>query len=97
MNQSDETKPPMRPAAPCAMISPEADLRLKSMEDTLHEIKGALVGNPKLGHKGLCQRLETIETRVEAHDRKLLVWGSVITAFLTAFEFLKDRLFRAPL
>lgn len=87
----------MLPAAPCAMISPEADRRLQAMEHTLDEIKGALVGNPKLGHKGLCQRLETIETRVEAHDRKLLVWGSVITAFLTAFEFLKDRLFRTSL
>ena len=50
------------PAAPCAMMTPEADRRLTSMETTLGEIKAALIGNPDLGHKGLVARIEAIES-----------------------------------
>jgi hypothetical protein len=30
-----------------------------------------------MGHRGLAQRVEHIEQRVDSHDRKLLQWGAV--------------------
>lgn len=82
------------PAGPCA-LSPEAHRRLEAIEGTLGKIHVALVGNPDMGHKGLVARVEATENKVEAHDRKLLVWGAIATAFLTAFEFLKDKILRS--
>lgn len=49
------------PTAPCAMMTPEADRRLTSMEKMLGEITVALIGNKELGQKGLVARIEAIE------------------------------------
>lgn len=97
----DETQPPfavhllptpLMPTADHNPGDPSDQKRLQNIEAAVYEIRSALVGNPKLGHRGLFQRVETIEDRVEKHDRKLLVWGTVLTAAGTAATFLKDKL-----
>jgi hypothetical protein len=50
------------------------------------------VGNPKLGHKGLVARVETVEQLAERHDRKLLVGGAIVTAAVGLTQFLKDKI-----
>ncbi len=91
MSHHDDTTPPL-PAMPC-VASPTVEARLGNIEEGLHEIKLALVGNPKLGHRGLVARVELVETKVERHDRKLLVWGAIITAAGTGAAFAAQIIF----
>lgn len=84
----DDTIPPMRSASACVTH----DDRLIYIEETVRDIKTALVGN-KLGVKGIVPRLDDVERAVDSHDRKLLVWGSGFTALWLAIVAFKDKLF----
>jgi hypothetical protein len=91
MHHHEETHPPMLPAAPC-MATPDVAEQLREIRETQQEIRTALVGNPKLGHKGLVARVETVEQLAERHDRKLLVGGAIVTAAVGLTQFLKDKI-----
>ena len=52
----------------------------------------ALIGNPSLGHKGLVTRVEAVEQLAERHDRKLLVWGGIVSAGIVAAQFLQEKI-----
>lgn len=67
---------------------------INEIRDDVNLIKHALTGN-NLGQRGVFPRLDEVERKVELHDRKLLVWGSIIAAVLTALTFLKDLLFHS--
>ena len=58
--------------------------------DGIARVERALVGEPSLGNRGLVHRVDLVEDKVEKHDRKLLVWGSLIAAIGTAASFAKD-------
>lgn len=88
----DDSNPPL-PAPPC-FADPDVHVRLASMEETLKEIRTAVIGNPKLGHRGLVCRVDAVEAKVETHDRKLVLWGGIVTAGFTALTLLKDRLIK---
>jgi hypothetical protein len=91
---SDHANPPGLAAAPCG-ATPDINEQLQHIRETQHEIRAALIGNPALGHKGLVHRVESIEAKVETHDRKILVWSAGITAALAALELLKDKIFNS--
>lgn len=97
--QPEETQPPfaarlLRSPSMAPPDSTEDDNKkqLREIAEAVHEIRNALVGNPRLGHRGLFHRVEVVEDRVEKHDRKLLVWGSVLTAAGVTLTFVKDKL-----
>lgn len=90
MPNSQQSQLPLDlPTSPC-VVSTDVAEQLRQIHATQQEIKTALIGNPALGHQGLVTRVERIEERVEKHDRKLLVWGSLVAAAAVAIEFLKD-------
>lgn len=64
---------------------------VQSIKETLHRIESALVGDPAMGHKGIAQRLDTVEQRTDAHDRKLLVWGGAFTGASVVLTHLKTK------
>jgi len=74
---------------PFGELHPEVQERLERMESGIYDIKIALVGN-EFGHKGLIPRLEKLESQTEQHDRKLLVWGSILSAAGLVLVYLKD-------
>ena len=78
--------------APACVATPEVNEQLREIRATQQEIRTALIGNPSLGHKGLVHRVEFIETRVEAHDRKLLVWGGIVSAAVVTAQFLQEKI-----
>jgi hypothetical protein len=55
-------------------MTPDNFDRLQSSVD---RIEKAIVGDAQMGHRGLAQRVEHIEHRVDSHDKKLLQWGAV--------------------
>lgn len=59
------------------------------IKQDMHEIKAALIGST-LQPNGVIQRLTKVEDETAAHGRKLLVWGSILTAAGVAFVFVKD-------
>jgi hypothetical protein len=91
-HQEDETTPPL-PAAPCVSIE-EVGSHIQTIRSDIREIKTALVGN-RLGQKGIIPRLETVEATVEKHDRKLFLWGSILTVVGIVAAFIRDLLFRS--
>lgn len=58
--------------------------------DGIARVERALVGEPTLGNRGLVHRVDTVEEKVEKHDRKLLVWGSLVATIATAVGLAKD-------
>jgi len=82
--------PDQLPTAPCIA---SVDNRIGEMEIKLNEIHSALVGNKALGHRGLVDRVEHIEKKVENHDRKLIAWGGITVGAMAVFEAFKGKLF----
>lgn len=58
-------------------MTPEAFSKLQSSVD---RIEKAIIGDEDMGHRGLAQRVEHIEKRVDTHDKKLLQWGAAFAA-----------------
>lgn len=58
--------------------------------ESITRVERALSGDSAVGHRGIVQRIDAVETKVETHDRKLLVWGSLLTAVGIAANFAKD-------
>lgn len=75
------------------MSHEELTARLDKQDALLQSIHTALVGNPALGNRGLVKRVEEVETKQDAHDRKLVMWGGVTTGAVFVISYLKDRLF----
>ena len=88
-SSENDTTPPL-PAAPCFIGTVEE--RLERIEQTVGEIRTALCGNQRLGHRGLVCRVKDVEAIVAKHDRKLIAWGAAITTALALFSTLKDWL-----
>jgi hypothetical protein len=89
----DDTTPPMKPAPSCATH----DERMVFIEETVRDIKIALVGN-KLGQKGVIPRLADAEEKFAAHivedDRRFtrventVKWASgALAGVVAAFKF----------
>ena len=88
--QTDETTPPMLPSAPC-ISTEEFGTHIVTIQSDIREIKNALVGT-RLAPDGIIPRLTTVEETVKGHDRKLLVWGAVLSAAGAVALFVKDFL-----
>ena len=67
------------PGMPCASHAELMDA-IVGIQSRVDEVHTALVGNPTLGHRGLVERVDAVEKTAERHDRKLLVWGAILTA-----------------
>ena len=66
--------------------------RLDKQDVVLQEIRGALVGNTALGHRGIVARVETLEKDSSEHSRKLVLAGGVIIGAQAAYQFVKSKL-----
>lgn len=64
--------------------------RLDRIEASNARVERALIGEPSMGNHGIVHRVEVIETKVDRHDRKLMLWGGVATAAGAAAAFAKD-------
>lgn len=84
----DDSSSPIQPQ----LAQPTIRETINDIRDDVNLIKHALTGN-NLGQRGVFPRLDEVERKVELHDRKLLVWGSLIAAALTVVTFLKDLFF----
>lgn len=60
--------------------------RLDKQDDLLCDIRTALLGNKEFRQKGLVERTDELEVKVEKHDRKLWLAGLVITLVLAVGE-----------
>lgn len=66
---------------------------LQTIRETLHRIEVAVSGDPKHGHRGLVARVESTEKKQEEHDKKLILWGGIVTGLSIAITHFKLRLF----
>ena len=73
-------------------LNHDISLQLRTIRENQQDIRTALLGNPALGHRGLVERVERVEVTVDRHDRKLLVWGSIIAAATVSVGLIKDVL-----
>lgn len=68
-------------------MTPESFDKLQGSVD---RIEKAIIGDEEMGHRGLAQRVEHIEKRVDGHDKKLLQWGAIFSCIGVAVSwFLK--------
>lgn len=90
----DESRPPMLPASSCATSDERIEYietTVRRMSETQHEIKVALLGS-KYGQIGVFPRLDKVEAKVDAHDRKLLVWGAGLATLWSFIMTFGDKL-----
>ena len=69
-----------------------SDDQVRTNREQLDRIERAIAGEPALGHKGLAQRMNDAETVIAGHDRKLVLWGGVVTGLSVAASYLKTKL-----
>lgn len=81
----------MLPAPPC--VSNE-DLwnQVQLLHASNHQILVAFKGN-NLGTKGVIPRIEDLEVKQEATDRKLIKWAGIGAGFALALGMIKDWIF----
>jgi hypothetical protein len=88
---SSDSNSPLLPASPC-ITNEDLARKIDRVETVVKSIHISMTGD-LMGNKGVIPRVDTLEDKVEKHDRKLLVWGSMIVAAGAAAEFLKDLIF----
>lgn len=71
-----------------AGVGDSLNSRLSKIESAITRIELAITGSPQMGHKGIVDRLNTVEQKVEKHDRKLITWGAFVTAFAVILQFI---------
>lgn len=69
-----------------------SDDQVRTIHEKLDRIERAITGEPHLGHKGLAQRIGDAEAVIAGHDRKLVLWGGVVTGLSVAASYLKTKL-----
>ena len=67
---------------------------LSTIKETLHRIEQAIVGDEKMGQRGIVQRLTDLEKQIAEHDKKLILWGGIVTGCVFALTHFKDRFFK---
>lgn len=78
---------------PLKITNVELHKAMLSLRGDISEIKTALIGN-NLGNTGLFPRVTAVETKVDCHERRFIVWGTTITVLGIGLTFLKDVLVR---
>ena len=67
---------------------------IQSIRESLHRIEVAIIGDKSLGHRGLASRMEAVEACVSEHNRKLILWGGIVTGLSLAATQFKSILFK---
>ena len=67
-----------------------SDDQIRTIHDKLDRIERAISGEPALGHRGLAQRLGDAEAKIDGHDRKLILWGGVVTGISLVLGYVKS-------
>jgi len=81
---NDETRSPIP-----AITDEEVRRHVVRFSRDIADIKVAIMGD-EYGNTGLIPRVASVEKQLDQHDRKLLVWGSILSAAGTVMVFLKD-------
>jgi len=63
---------------------------LATIKEALHRIEQAIVGDEKMGQRGIVQRLTDLERKIEAHDKKLILWGGIVTGAVFGLTHLRE-------
>jgi hypothetical protein len=67
---------------------------LATIKETLHRIEKAIVGDREMGQRGIVVRLDELEKHIAEHDKKMVLWGGIITGCVFALTHLKDKFFK---
>lgn len=65
---------------------------IQSIRDSLHRIEQSLMGDPKMGNRGLVSRIESLESQQGLTEKKLLVWGGIITGASIVITHFKTKI-----
>lgn len=58
----------------------ELNVAVSELSDGVRRIETGLFGDADLKVRGLATKVDDLETKVEAHDRKLFLWSTVAAA-----------------
>jgi hypothetical protein len=67
-----------------------SDDQIRTLREQLDRIERALVGDPDHGHRGLVKRMDNNEAKIEGIDRKLILWGGIVTGVSLSLSYLKN-------
>lgn len=85
----NDSNAPMLPSPPC-VSNEDLHVQINEVKTAVNEVRSAVIGNPKYGHRGLATRMEAVEGKVETHDRKIWLAGVILSLAWTLALFLKD-------
>lgn len=77
--------PPLDVDSP--ILDNSLNARLSKIESSIIRIELAITGSPQMGHKGIVERLNAVENKVETHDKKLVTWGAFIAGAVMLLQF----------
>ena len=69
-----------------------SDEKLERLQDTVDEIRTAIVGNEAMGQQGLAQRLRDVEKKTHQHGR-IITWVTMAwSAFVACLLYFKTHI-----
>lgn len=63
------------------------------LQESVDRIERAIVGDPKMGHRGIVDRMEWIERKVAGHEKQILKWMGAITVLGILIPIIVKHLF----
>lgn len=64
---------------------------LATIKETLARIEKAIIGDKEMGQRGIVERLTDLEKQIADHDKKLILWGGIVTGAVFALTHLRDK------
>ena len=58
------------------------------IEHKVDQLIISIKGDKDMGHRGLADRVEAVEKKVDGHNAKLLTWGGIVIGASAAVRFI---------
>ena len=87
---NDQTENPFdhHPGPSCHVVTDDWKVR---METNISDIRLALVGDKRMGHRGVIMRVDDLEKKIARQEVKIITWSGICAGAVLAYDYLRTK------